>query len=104
MQSEMCDARVDAPWAVSKKDNNGHFYLELYATAPTVTSSFDPSLQFRMGEEVGLQALIVGLPILWGPGLNTHRTAYNGRNGDYYSEDPILTGNTGMEFAIGAFK
>lgn len=104
MQSEMCDARVDAPWAVSKKDNNGHFYLELYATAPTVASSFDPNLQFRMGEEVGLQALIVGLPILWGPGLNTHRTAYNGRNGDYYSEDPILTGNTGMEFAIGAFK
>ncbi len=104
MQSEMCDSRVDSPWAVSKKDNNGHFYLELYATAPTVAASFNPDLQFRMGEEVGLQALIVGLPILWGPGLNTHRMAYNGRNGDYYSEDPILTGNTGMEFAIGAFK
>ncbi len=25
------------------------------------------------------------LPILWGPGLNTHRQAYNGRNGEYYS-------------------
>ena len=104
MQSEMCDSRVDAPWAVDKKDNNGHFYLELYATAPTVAASFNPDLQFRMGEEVGLQGLIVGLPILWGPGLNTHRMAYNGRSGDYYSEDPILTGNTGMEFAIGAFK
>lgn len=104
MQSEIGDARVDAPWKVEEDDPNAHYYLEIYATAPTVAASFDPDLQFRMGEEVGLQALIVGLPILWGPGLNTHRMAYNGRNGDYYSEDPVLTGNVGMEFAIGAFK
>lgn len=104
IQSEIGDARVDAPWSVKSDDNNSHFYLELYATAPTVAASFDPNLQYRMGQEVALQALYVGLPILWGPGLNTHRMAYNGRNGDYYSEDPILTGNTGMEFAIGAFK
>lgn len=104
IQSEIGDARVDAPWKVKSDDNNSHFYLELYATAPTVAASFNPDLQFRMGEEVSLQALYVGLPILWGPGLNTHRMAYNGRSGDYYSEDPILTGNTGMEFAIGAFK
>lgn len=104
MQSEIGDARFEAPWRVTEDDANSHYYLEIYATAPTVAASFDPDLQFRMGEEVGLQALIVGLPILWGPGLNTHRMAYNGRNGDYYSEDPILTGNTGMEFAIGAFK
>lgn len=104
MQSEIGDARVEAPWSVKEDDANAHYYLEIYATAPVIAASFDPDLQFRMGEEVGLQALIVGLPILWGPGLNTHRTAYNGRNGDYYSEDPILTGSTGMEFAIGAFK
>ncbi len=104
MQSEIGDSRVQSPWKVEENDNNYHYYLEIYATAPTIAASFDPDLQFRMGEEVGLQALIVGLPILWGPGLNTHRSPYNGRSGDYYSEDPVLTGCVGMEFAIGAFK
>lgn len=104
VQSEIGDPRYVSPWCVTDDDPNAHFYLEIYATAPTVAASFDPQLQYKMGEEVGLQALIVGLPILWGPGLNTHRSAYNGRNGDYYSEDPILTGNVGMEFSIGAFK
>lgn len=42
--------------------------------------------------------------ILWGPGLNTHRHAYNGRNGEYYSEDPILSGVAAMEFSIGALN
>ncbi len=104
MQSEIGDSRVNSPWKVEEDDNNYHYYLEIFATAPNVAACFDPDMQFRMGEEVGLQALMVGLPILWGPGLNTHRSAYNGRNGDYYSEDPVLTGTVGMEFAIGAFK
>jgi len=53
---------------------------------------------------VGEESLFSGIPILWGPGLNTHRHAYNGRNGEYYSEDPILSGVTAMEFAVGALK
>lgn len=96
------NSTVTAPWALDKNDNNIDFKLEVFACGPMVASSFDPNLQHELGEVVGLQAAIVGLPLLWGPGLNTHRTAYNGRNGDYYSEDPVLCGVVAMEFSMGA--
>jgi beta-glucosidase len=98
------NSTVTADWAVPTDDNNAEYPLEVFACGPMVASSFDPDLQYELGEVVGLQAAIVGLPILWGPGLNTHRTAYNGRNGDYYTEDAVLCGTTGMEFSIGALK
>lgn len=95
--------RVDgAPWQVDEDDNNANYELEVFGCGPLVASSFDPDLQHELGEMVGLQAVIVSLPILWGPGLNTHRHPYNGRNGDYYSEDPVLCGVIAMEFSMGA--
>lgn len=98
------DRRVDAPWAFESTDNNAKYKYSVFASGPTVAASFNPDLYKESGEIVGLQALFVGLPILWGPGLNTHRSPYNGRNGEYYSEDGVLCGNIGMEYAIGALK
>ncbi len=93
-----------APWSISREDPNNSYEFETFASGPVVAASFDPALQFELGEKVGMQALTIGLPILWGPGLNTHRTPYNGRNGDYYSEDPVLCGNIALEFSIGALE
>ena len=93
-----------APWTIQRSDDNIRYELEVFATAPTVASSFNPDLHYELGKMVGLQALFVGMPILWGPGMNTHRHPYNGRSGDYYSEDPILTGNIGLEFSMGALE
>lgn len=96
---------TDAPWAIdAENDKNKEYEFEVFCCGPMIASSFDPDLQYELGLNVGLQACIVGMPILWGPGLNTHRTAYNGRNGDYYSEDPVLCGNVAMEFSIAALK
>ena len=96
----------EAPWTIAtendKSDPNADYEMEVFGCGPLVASSFDPDLQYELGEMVGLQALMVGMPILWGPGLNTHRHPYNGRNSDYYSEDPVLSGGIAMEFAMGA--
>lgn len=91
-----------APWTISADDPNGNWHPEIFGNAPLVAASFNPDLYKAVGEFVGEESLFTGIPILWGPGLNTHRHAYNGRNGEYYSEDPVLAGNAAMEFAIGA--
>lgn len=95
---------TNAPWTISADDPNGNWHPEVFANAPLVAASFNNELYRAVGEFVGEESLFVGIPILWGPGMNTHRQAYNGRNGEYYSEDPVLTGNAGMEFAIGALE
>lgn len=93
-----------APWNISSDDKNGNWNPEVLGNAPLIAASFNPDLQYEIGNFIGEEALFVGIPILWGPGLNTHRHAYNGRNGEYYSEDPVLSGNCAMEFAIGALE
>lgn len=91
-----------APWSIPASDPNGNWHPEVFANAPLVAASFNPDLYKEVGAFIGEEALFTGIPILWGPGLNTHRHAYNGRNGEYYSEDPVLSGVAAMEFAIGA--
>lgn len=94
----------DAPWNIKKDDPNGRYQCEVFASGPNVASAFNPALQHELGQNVGIQALFVGIPIVWGPGLNTHRSPYNGRNGDYYSEDPVLCGVTALEFSMGSLE
>lgn len=94
----------NAPWAIPASDPNGNWHPEVFANAPMGASTFNPELMRELGEFEGVESLFTGINILWGPGLNTHRTAYNGRNGEYYSEDPVLSGVAAMEFAVGALE
>ncbi len=93
-----------APWNIPASDPNGAWHPEVFGNSPLTASTFNPELCYKLGAFEGVESLFSGIPILWGPGLNTHRHAYNGRNGEYYSEDPILSGVTAMEFAIGALQ
>ena len=95
---------TEAPWNIGSDDPNGNWHPEVFGSSPLTAASFNPDLAKELGEFIGIESLFTGIPILWGPGLNTHRHAYNGRNGEYYSEDPILSGYTAMEFAIGALE
>ena len=90
------------PWKVTDTDNNHNMSLKVFGSAVLMASSFSHDMLFAMGTFIGEEAILVGLPILWGPGGNTHRSPFNGRTGEYYSEDPVLTGVGCMEFAVGA--
>lgn len=93
---------ANAPWAISADDPNAGWYGICFASSPVLAATFSPDFMYELGEFIGMESLFVGIPILWGPGLNTHRTPYGGRNGEYYSEDPVLSGVAAMEYAIGA--
>ena len=90
------------PWGVSTDDPNAFHNSKVFCSAPVVASTFNSELAYKMGKMYGNNAIFYNLPILWGPGLNIHRHPYNGRNGEYFSEDPILTGQIGMEVVMGA--
>ncbi len=54
--------------------------------------AFDPKAAFEYGEVIGREALASGLQVSLGPGFNLMRTPLNGRNFEYYGEDPVLAG------------
>lgn len=90
-----------APWAIEETDKNAAWNGQVFGASPLLASTFNPDLFLTRGEFVGTESLFLGVPIIWGPGLNTHRQAYNGRNCEYYSEDPVLSGIIAMEFSYG---
>lgn len=59
---------------------------------PTRAAAFNPGLSELFGKCVGEDLLHAGVTGLWGFGVNIHRTPYSGRNFEYYSEDPFLSG------------
>ncbi len=100
--SNFGDNTSECPWHISEDDSNASYEMRVFTSGPVLAATFSHDLAYEEGRLIGNDALFVGLPILWGPSMNTHRHGYNGRNIEYYSEDAILTGNTGMEYSIGA--
>ncbi|MCR5491612.1 MAG: glycoside hydrolase family 3 C-terminal domain-containing protein, partial [Bacilli bacterium] len=68
-----------------------------------LAASFNKELAYENGQIIlGETSLLLQLPLLIGPGGNLHRHGYNGRGGEYYSEDPILSGYIGSATVQGA--
>ncbi len=63
-----------------------------YPSVTNVSSSWDPALAVRVGECLGEDALAKGFDIVLAPGINIQRTVLSGRNFEYSSEDPLLSG------------
>lgn len=66
-----------------------------------LAATWDPKLAFRYGEALGREARARGIHIQLGPGVNIARTPLNGRNFEYFGEDPFLTGRLSSEWIRG---
>ena len=82
-------------YEVSEDDPAYKHYTDVYAAGPVIAATFSPLLQYEMGRLVANDGLWTGYQVWFAPGMNNHRTPYNGRNICYYSEDPVLTGMSG---------
>lgn len=60
-----------------------------------LAATFNKELVYEMGKIVGNDCLAAQVAFLYGPGANTHRTPYGGRNFEYYSEDGYLASAIG---------
>ena len=63
-----------------------------YPTASGLANSWDEEMLEELGQHLGLEAASEGVSVLLGPGVNIKRNPLCGRNFEYFSEDPFLTG------------
>jgi beta-glucosidase len=72
-----------------------------FPPAVATGSTWDPELLRRMGEALGDECRAMEVAVLLGPGINLKRSPLGGRDFEYFSEDPLLTGILAVEWVRG---
>lgn len=91
---------VDGPAGISSANLN--YYGNEYTSEPVMASTWNVDLIREVGESIGREANVAGVNGWYAPGADTHRTPFNGRCGEYYSEDPLLSGKMAAAEIAGA--
>ena len=72
-----------------------------YPTLGMLANSWDPALMYSIGVGLGHEATAMGVNLLLAPGVNIKRHPLGGRNFEYLSEDPLLSGELGKAYING---
>ena len=100
---------TDGPHGVRRQTGSAADHLGLARSEPAtcfppavgLSQSWDPELVERVGAALGIESRALGVHVLLGPGVNIKRDPRCGRNFEYFSEDPLLTGVLGAAWVRG---
>ena len=89
------DASTGDPCVIAEDDPNRDYKMGVMANETVIGQTFSKQLAAEWGKAVGNYSLWANTAIWWGVGTNLHRTPYNARNHEYFSEDAVLTAGQG---------
>ena len=96
---------VEKPFNIDADTASGLIYGgtgAMFPSAMTLAQTWNLELASEYGEMIGNEGLLGGADGWYAPSMNIHRTPYSGRNGEYYSEDALLSGAVASREIYGA--
>jgi beta-glucosidase len=91
----------DGPMGVR---SNARFPSTVYAAGIGLAATWNKALAERVGEGIGRDARARGIHFMLGPGVNIYRSPRNGRNFEYFGEDPFLASTIAVGYVSGMQK
>ena len=92
---------ADGPQGVRIEGDGKPYSATAFPSAIVLASTWNPEVAEKVGRAMGEEAREYGVDILLAPGMNIHRNPLCGRIFEYYSEDPLLTGEMAAAFVKG---
>lgn len=97
---------ADGPQGVNmtqtREYDTADYSCTFFLSGSTLATSWDVDAAQAIGQAIGYELKERGLDVILGPGMNLHRNILCGRNQEYYSEDPLLSGKMAAAWIRGA--